>query len=83
MIKPINKGILLEELNEDKTTSSGIIVKEKTLKTYREGKVLATTVDCVKVGDRVLFNAYGPNRVNLGTPALYIAKECDILAIIE
>lgn len=37
----------------------------------------------VKVGDRVLFSKYGPNEIKVDDKEYLIAKEEDILAIIE
>ncbi len=37
----------------------------------------------VKVGDLVLFNKYGPNEIKIDNKEYLIAKEEDILAILE
>jgi len=37
----------------------------------------------VKVGDKVLFTKYGPNEIKIDDKEYLIAKEEDILAIIE
>jgi len=45
-----------------------------------EGKIIPPEV---KAGDKVLFAKYGPNEIKVGDKEYLIAKEEDILAIIE
>ena len=94
-IRPISNHVLLEAIEEDKVTKSGIVLpdsaeKEKPIK----GRVLAAgpgkTNDrgelspiSVKVGDTVLFKKYGPDEVEIDGKKYLMAEESDILAIIE
>ena len=86
MIKPINKGILLEELpDKEKKTESGILIhssKVRDGKFVKKCKVIATDSNLVKLGDKVFMNNYGPQLID-SNPNQYIAKETDILAIFE
>ncbi|OHB21194.1 MAG: co-chaperone GroES [Parcubacteria group bacterium RIFCSPLOWO2_01_FULL_48_18] len=93
--KPLNDHVVLEPLEEETRTKSGIVIpdtaeKEKPVK----GKVLAvgpgkyndagTRIPVsVKVGDTVLFKKYGPDEVEIGGKKYLIGEESDILAIIE
>ena len=93
-LKPLSDHVLLEPLEEERTTKSGIVLpdtaeKEKPVK----GKVLATGPGrlekgervpmSVKVGDVVLFKKYGPDEVELEGKKYLVGDEDDILAIIE
>ncbi len=93
-IKPLRDNILLEPVREEKK-KSGIILPETVEKERPEkAKVLAVgpgkfdqhgkriPLD-VKKGDVVLFTKYGPNEIKVEDKEYLIAKEEDILAIIE
>lgn len=93
--KPLSNRVILEPLEEDRTTKSGIVLpdtaeKEKPVK----GKVLAVGPGkfndkgeripmSVKVGDSVLFKKYGPDEIEVEGKKYLVGDEDDILAIIE
>ena len=97
-IKPLADRVLIESLSDEeksKKTKSGIIIpdtaeKEKPQegrvvavgegKTLENGKVVSLLV---KKGDRVLFSKYGPSEIKVDGKEYLIAKEEDILAIID
>ena len=92
-IKPLRDQVLLEPLKEE-VKKGGIILPDTVHKERPEqGKVIATgpgkVVDgklqplAVKKGDVVLFTKYGPNTIKMGDKEYLIAKEEDILAIVE
>jgi len=94
-IKPLSNHILLEPIEEDKTTKSGIVIPDTADKDRSsQGKVLAVGPGklndkgervpvSVKVGDTVLFKKYGPDEFELDSKKYLIAEEDDIIAIIE
>jgi len=94
-IKPLSNHILLEPIEEDKTTKSGIVIPDTADKDRSsQGKVLAVGPGklndkgekvpvSVKVGDTVLFKKYGPDEFELDGKKYLIAEEDDIIAIIE
>ena len=94
-IKPLSDHILIEPVKEEEKTKAGIFLPETASKEKsEEGKVIATgpgkmTEDgkiipmSVKPGDKVLFTKYGPNEIKVDGKEYLIAKEEDILAIIE
>ena len=97
-IKPLGDRVLLEALSLDeqtKKTKSGIIIPDTAEKEKpQEGRVVAVGVGktlesgkvvslSVKKGDRVLFSKYGPTEIKVDGKEYLIAKEEDILAIIE
>ena len=94
-IKPLSDHILIEPIKEDEKTKSGIFLPETAMKEKSEqGKVIATGPGkktdegkiiplSVKPGDKVLFQKYGPSEIKVDGKEYLIAKEEDILAIIE
>ncbi|GBD34221.1 10 kDa chaperonin [bacterium HR34] len=94
-IKPILDHILIEPLKEEEKTKSGILIPDTAEKERPEqGKVLAVGPGkigkdgkpvplSVKEGDKVIFSKYGPTEIKIGDKEYLIAKEDDILAIIE
>ena len=94
-IKPILDHILIEPIKEEEKTKSGIFLPETAEKERPEqGKVIAVgpgkrTEDgkiiplSVHPGQKVLFTKYGPNEIKVDQKEYLIAKEEDILAIID
>ena len=94
-IKPLADHILIEPIKEEEKTKTGILLPETAEKERPEqGKVIACgpgkkdktgkfIPPGVKPGDRVLFTKYGPNEIKVEDKEYLIAKEEDILAILE
>lgn len=94
-IKPLTDHILIEPIKEEEKTKSGILLPETAEKEKPEqGKVIAVgpgkkdkmgkyILPDVKAGDRVLFTKYGPSEIKVEEKEYLIAKEEDILAILE
>lgn len=94
-IKPLADYILIEPIKEEEKTKTGILLPETVEKEKPEqGKVIAVgpgrkTEDgkiipvSVKPGQKVLFKKYGPDEIKINDKEYLIAKEEDILAIIE
>ena len=94
-IKPLSDHILIEAMPQEEKTESGIFLPQTAEKERPEqGKVVAVgsgkklfsgkviSLD-VKKGDIVLFTKYGPNEIKVNGKEYLIAKEEDILAILE
>lgn len=92
-VKPLRDQILLEPLKEE-VKRGGIILPDTVSKERPEkAKVVATgpgkLVDgklvpvSVKKGDTVLFTKYGPNEIKVDDKEYLIAREEDILAVLE
>ena len=94
-IKPISDHILIEPIKEEEKTKTGILLPDSAEKEKPEqGKVIAVGPGKkdesgkvvpleVKPGDRVLFTKYGPTEIKVENKDYLIAKEEDILAILE
>jgi chaperonin GroES len=94
-IKPLSDHILIEPIKEEEKTKTGILLPETAEKERPEqGRVVAVgpgkknkkgehlPLD-LKPGQKVLFTKYGPNEIKINDKEYLIAKEEDILAIIE
>ena len=94
-IKPISDHVLIEAIVQEEKTKTGILLPETAEKERPEqGKIIAvgpgkTTSTGkiipmeVKTGNKVLFTKYGPNEIKVDGKEYLIAKEEDILAILE
>lgn len=94
-IKPLSNHILIEPIKEEEKTKAGILLPDTAEKERPEqGKVIACGPGKkdktgkfipleVKPGNRVLFTKYGPNEIKVNDKEYLIAKEEDILAILE
>lgn len=92
-IKPLRDQVLLEPLKEERK-KGGIILPETVQKERPEkAKVIAVGPGRIadgklvpmslKKGDMVLFTKYGPNEIKVDDKEYLIAREEDILAIVE
>lgn len=94
-IKPLSDYILIEPLDQEERTKGGILLPKSAEKERpQKGKVIAVGSGKrtssgkiiplqVKKGDIILFTKYGPNEVKINNKEYLIAKEEDILAILE
>ena len=94
-IKPLTDHILIEAIKEEEKTKTGILLPATAEKERPEqGKVIAVgpgkkdktgkrITPEVKAGDKVLFTKYGPAEIKVDNKEYLIAKEEDILAILE
>jgi chaperonin GroES len=94
-IKPLADHILIEAIEQAEQTKGGILLPKTADKERPEqGKVIAVgpgkkdsdgkiiAMD-VKPGDKVLFTKYGPNEIKVDDKEYLIAKQEDILAVVE
>ncbi len=93
-IKPLADRVLIEPMSKEEKTKSGIFLPDTIDKERPEqGKVLAVgegKIDdgeivkmTVKKGDVVLFTKYGPHEIKVDGKTYLIAREDDILAVLE
>ena len=94
-LHPIGDHIVVEPMEREEKTASGIIIPDTASKEKpQQGKVLAIgpgkmtdsgsrmPMD-VKEGDTVLFTKYGPTEVKVEGKELYILNNTDILAVLK
>ncbi len=94
-LKPLGARVVVEPVEQEEKTASGIILPETAKEKPQEGTIIAVgpgqrdesgkriPMD-VKVGDRVLYAKYAGTEVKLeGNKKVLILKENDILAIVE
>jgi chaperonin GroES len=94
-INPTGDNIVVEALEEETTSESGIIIPETASKERpMKGKVLAVgpgkLLDSgerkqmeVKVGDTVLYTKYGPTEIKVDGKDLLILSAADVMATIS
>ncbi len=93
-IKPLEDRIVIQQLEAETTTASGLVLPDTAKEKPQEGKVLAVgpgrvddngnrvPVD-VAVGDVVIYSKYGGTEVKYGADEFIILSSRDILAIVE
>jgi len=93
-IRPLHDRIIVERLEEETMTASGIIIPDSAQEKPQEGTVVAVgkgkvTEDGkvlaldVKVGDKVLFGKYSGTEVKLDGKEFLMMREDDILGVVE
>ena len=93
-LKPLADRLVVEPIERDEVTASGIYVPETAKEKPQEGKVVAAgpgrrdesgkrvEMD-VQEGDRVLYAKYAGTEVKLNDKKYLILKESDILDILQ
>ncbi|QTD39550.1 co-chaperone GroES [Sporosarcina sp. Te-1] len=93
MLKPLGDRIVIELIEAEEKTQSGIVLPDSAKEKPQEGKVVAVgtgrvlengqRVDLeVKEGDRIIFSKYAGTEVKYEGNEYLILRESDILAII-
>ena len=94
MIKPLGQRVLLEKLEVEKKTLSGIILPDNVNDEKNFAKVIALgtgkkledgkrDVFDVKVGDKVIYSQYAATETKIDDKNYLVVDEKDILAIID
>ncbi len=93
-LKPLGDRLIVEPIEAEEVTASGIVLPETAKEKPQQGKVLAVgpgrrdedgeriEMD-VKEDDTVLYAKYAGTEVKIGDKKYLILKESDILAIVE
>ena len=93
-LKPLGDRLIVEPVEQEEITASGIVLPETAKEKPMQGKVLAAgpggrkedgsrvQMD-VSVDDIVLYAKYAGTEVKIGSNKYLILKETDILAIVE
>ncbi|HEU4972236.1 MAG TPA: co-chaperone GroES [Gaiellaceae bacterium] len=90
-LQPLGDRIIVEILDEEATTASGIVLPDTAQEKPQRGKVLAVgpgprdedgeyiKMD-LEVGDEVIFSKYGGTEIKVGSDDVLILRESDVLA---
>jgi chaperonin GroES len=87
-IKPLADRVLVQPLEAETTTASGIIIPDNAKEKPQKGQVVATgpgTKDnpvTVKVGDTVLYGKYSGTELKLDGKDYLMMRESDLLATV-
>jgi chaperonin GroES len=93
-LKPLGSRVVVEPIEQEDITASGIVLPETAKEKPQRGKVLSVgpgdrdesgkriQMD-VSVGDTVLFAKYAGTEIKLDGKKLLILRESDLLAIVE
>ena len=92
-IKPLEDRIVVQSLEAEQTTASGLVIPDTAKEKPQEGEVLAVgpgRIDDngnrvpldVKVGDRVIYSKYGGTEIKHGGEEFLILSARDVLAIV-
>jgi len=93
LLRPLGDRIVIELIEAEEKTASGIVLPDSAKEKPQEGKVVAigtgrvldngTRVDLdVKEGDRIIFSKYAGTEVKYENNEFLILRESDILAVI-
>ena len=90
-LKPLGDRLIVEVLDEEETTSSGIVLPDTAKEKPQRGRVLAVgpgprdedgnyiQMDLTE-GDEIVFSKYGGTEIKLGVDEWLILRETDVLA---
>ncbi len=92
-LKPLGDRVVLKFTEAEETSKGGIILAASAQEKPQFAEVIAVgpggivdgkeVVMQVKIGDKVILSKYSGTEVKLGTDEYTIAKQSDILAIVE
>ncbi|GAK01290.1 MULTISPECIES: co-chaperone GroES [Geomicrobium] len=93
MLKPLGDRIVIELIEQEEQTASGIVLPDSAKEKPQEGKVVAVgtgrvtengekVAPEVSAGDSIIFSKYAGTEVKHGDSEYLILRESDILAII-
>ncbi len=93
MLKPLGDRIVIELVEVEEKTASGIVLPDTAKEKPQEGKVVAVgsgrVLDSgervaleVAVGDRIIFSKYAGTEVKYEGKEYLILRESDVLAIV-
>ena len=94
MIKPLGDRIIIQLVESEEKTASGIVLPDTAKEKPQEGKVVAVGTGRVlengervalevEVGNRIIFSKYAGTEVKYQGTEYLILRENDILAVVE
>ena len=93
-LRPLADRVIVERVESETKTASGIVIPDNAAEKPDQGKVLAIGPGkrnvkgelapmSVKVGDRVIFGKYSGQTVKVDGKELLVMKEDDLFAVVE
>ena len=90
-LRPLGDRLIVEVLDEEELTVSGIVLPDTAREKPQRGRVLAVGPGArdedgkyikmdVAEGEEIIFSKYGGTEVKLGTDEILILRESDVLA---
>jgi chaperonin GroES len=90
-LQPLGDRLIVEVLEEEETTSSGIVLPDTAKEKPQRGRVLAVGPGArndrgelipmeVAEGDEIVFSKYGGTEIKIGADEYLILRESDVLA---
>jgi chaperonin GroES len=90
-LQPLGDRLIVEVLEEEEITGSGIVLPDTAREKPQRGRVVAVGPGSrdedgeyvkmdVEEGDEVIFSKYGGTEIKLGTDEVLILRESDVLA---
>ena len=90
-LQPLGDRLIVEVIEEEEVTSSGIVLPDTATEKPQRGRVLAVGPgprdddgEYIKMdleeGDEIIFSKYGGTEIKLGTDDVLILRESDVLA---
>jgi chaperonin GroES len=94
-LKPLGDRLIVQAIEEDETTASGLVLPDTAKEKPQKGKVVAVgdgkwdedgekriPLD-VSEGDEVLYSKYGGTEIKIEGEDLLVLRESDVLAKLE
>ncbi len=93
LLKPLGDRVIIEQVESEEKTASGIVLPDSAKEKPQEGKIVAVGTGRVtdngerialevKEGDSIIFSKYAGTEVKYDGKEYLILRESDILAII-
>ena len=93
-IRPLHDRVVVRRLEEERTTTGGIVIPDSAAEKPMRGEVVAVGTGkildngdlralAVKVGDVVLFGKYSGTEVKIAGQEMVVMREDDIMGVIE
>src|SRR5438552_11121616 len=90
-LQPLGDRLIVEVLEEEETTMSGIVLPDTAKEKPQRGRVLAVGPGTrndkgelipleVSEGDEIIFSKYGGTEIKIGADEVLILRESDVLA---
>ena len=90
-LQPLGDRLIVEALEDEETTASGIVLPDTAKEKPQRGRVLAVGPGArndkgevvpmeVGEGDEIIFSKYGGTEIKLGADEVLVLRESDVLA---